>query len=227
VLMGLSVGDQSSLRLLRAARQDMSVALRFRAAASNAPRIGEQLLAQSRTSPTAWKYTFASLHELHEFQTCLTGADVLFDGTASSFLVARSNGLRTKREDLGATRLQILHDGRHDGPRQLRQVLAYFEDGQAMTFAIDGNDVVENTNSRGKFGIKLVEAAVGSPGSRDGDPKEHLKGFLCFGAAVPEGGERDDVTITFESEQDRDSFAQMLPATVRKASSLMDALHLN
>jgi hypothetical protein len=216
--MGLSVADPLSLRLWRAAQQDMSVALRFRAAAANAPIIADQFLAQSRGNSTTWKYTFATLPEVHVFQKCLTGANVLFDSVASSFLVTRGNGLRTKKEDFGTTRLQLLHDA----SKQLWQVLAYFEDGQAINFALDASDVFERSNGKGKFSLRLVEAKVSLPGEGEDNEK---RGFLCV-EDVFEGDERDDITVTFEGEDSRDELAQVLPASVKKASSLMGALHL-
>ncbi len=196
----------------------MSVALRFRMTATNGPFIADQLLAQSRTNPTAWKYDFASLQDLHAFQKCLTGGDVLFDDTASSFLVTRGNGLRTKKEELGVTRLQLFQDD----IKQLRQLLAYFENGQAMNFALDTNDIFERSNSKGKFSIRLVEAKVSLPA--DGE-NEQRRGFLCV-EDIAEGRERDDITITFDGEDSRNELAQVLPSSVKKTSSLMGALHL-
>jgi hypothetical protein len=216
--MGLNVADPLSLRLWRAAQQDMSVALRFRTAAANAPIIADQLLAQSRGNPTTWKYTFATIPEVHVFQKCLTGADVLFDRVASSFLVTRGNGLRTKKEEFGVTRLQLLHDS----SKQLWQVLAYFEDGQAMNFTLDANDIFERSTGKGKFSIRLVEAKVNLPTESEENEK---RGFLCV-EDITEGDERDDITVTFEGEESRDELVRVVPASVKKASSLMGALHL-
>ena len=218
MLMGLKIGDQTSLYLWRAAQQDMSMILRFREVGTSGPKIAKQLLAYSRTHSNTWKYTFATLSDLHSFQKCLTGAEVLFDGTASSFLVSRGNGMRTKKEEFGAARLQILHDRL----RQIWHLLAYFGDGQGMNFALEASDVVERSNTKGKYNIRLVEAKVSLLAEGEGNEK---KGFLCV-EDIAEGNERDDIAITFESEDDRDRLVQILPASVRKASSLMGALHL-
>lgn len=216
MFMSLSSTDLLSVRLWRAAQQEMNVALRFRAAPANASKIAEQLLAQSKTNSSSWKYTFATLQELHAFQKCLTDADILFDRVASSFLVTRGNGLRTKKEDFGVTRLQLFHDG----PRQLWQVHAYFEDGQALNFALNTNDVFERSNSKGNFSIRLVEAKITLPAEDNAEKK----GFLCV-EEVDDGIERDDITITFDEDEYVDQLAQVLPASVKKASSLLDALH--
>lgn len=217
VFMNLSSTDPLSLRLWRAAQQETNVALRFRAAPASAPKIAEQLLAQSRTKSSSWKYTFATLQEVHTFQKSLTGADVLFDRIASSFLVTRGNGLRTKKEEFGATRLQLFHDG----SKQLWQVHAYFEDGQTLNFALDTNDVFERSNSKSNFSIRLVEVKITLPAAKDDDEK---RGFLCV-EEVDDGIERDDITITFDEHEYVDQLAKVLPASVKKTSSLMDALH--
>lgn len=207
----------------------MSVALRFKAAGTNAPTIAEQLLTQSKTNPSTWKYTFATPDDLHTFQKRLTDSDVLFDGTASSFLVSRGNGLRTKKEDFGVTRLQLLHDAH----KQLWQVLAYFEEGgQAMNFTLDANDVFERSNGKGRFSIRLVEvkvsvpaAAVAAAADAGDDDFSEKKAFLCV-ENVDEGSERDDIVLSFEAEESRDRLAAVLPSAVKKASSLMGGLRL-
>lgn len=218
VLMGLVCADQLSLNLRRMPHQDMSVAVRYKAAPANAPVVAEQLLAQSRTNPTTWKYTFATLHELHIFQKCLTGADVIFDGIASSFRVSRGHGLRTKNEELGNTRLQLLINRSN----HIFQLHAYFEDGQAMNLSLGANDTFEKVNTKGKFSIKLVDARVSPPTEEEDLTK---RGFLCV-EDIAEGSEKEDITISFDGEYGRDVMAQMLPASVKRASSLMGALHL-
>lgn len=215
--MGLKIGDQTSVQLWRAAQQDMSMILRFREGGSSGPKMAKQLLAQSKMHSTRWKYTFATVSDLHRFQKSLTGAEVLFDGTPSSFLVSRGGGMRSKKEGFGAARVQILHDG----SRQMWQLLAYFGDGQGMNFGLEASDVFERSNAKGKYNVRLVEAKVRLPAQED----EERRGFLCV-EDVAEGDERDDITITFDFEDERDRLAQVLPASVRKASSLMGALHL-
>ncbi|ERF72175.1 hypothetical protein EPUS_02966 [Endocarpon pusillum Z07020] len=222
VYMALNTTDPTMLHLLRNAQQDISIALRFRAAPPTAPAIATQILSQSRTHPTTWKYTFATPHDLHTFQKCLTGSEVLFDGTASSFLVSRGTGLRTKKADFGVTRIQLLHDSL----KQRWQMLTYFEDGgQAMQFGLDGNDVFERSNSKGKYSIKLVEVKISPPSPAPEDGGDEKKGFLCV-EETPEGDERDDILISFEAEETRDRLAHVLPSAVKKTSSLMGALHL-
>ena len=221
VYMALNTTDPTILHLRRNPQQDTSIALRFRAAPPTAPAIATQILSQSRTHPTTWKYTFATPHDLHTFQKCLTGTEVLFDGTASSFLISRGTGLRTKKADFGVTRIQLLHDSL----KQRWQMLTYFEDGgQAMQFELDGTDVFERSNSKGKYSIKLVEVKISLPSPAPEDGGER-KGFLCV-ENTPEGDERDDILISFEAEETRDRLAQVLPSAVKKASSLMGALHL-
>jgi hypothetical protein len=216
--MSLSAGEPTSLRIWRMAQQDLSMIVRFRAAPPNAKAIADQVLADSKKSPSVWKYLFASPVELHAFQKFLTGADVLFDGVASSFTATRGSGLRTKKEEFGIARIQLLHDGW----KQLWEVLTYFEDGQAMNFALEANDVFERYNGKNKYSIRLVEAKVKLPA--EGDDQDR-RGFLCP-EDITEAEERDDITLTFESESVRDQLAQVLPSSVKRTTTLMGALHL-
>ncbi len=221
VYMALNTTDPTTLHLRRTPQQDTSIVLRFRAAPPTSPAIATQILSQSRANPTTWKYTFTTPHDLHTFQRCLTGSEVLFDGTAHSFLISRDKGLRSKKADFGITRIQLLHDS----VKQTWQMLTYFEDGgHAMQFALDGSDVFERSNSKGKYGIKLVEAKISFPAAAE-DAEEEKKGFLCV-EDLSEGKERDDIVVSFEAEETRDRLAQVLPSAVKKTSSLMGALHL-
>ena len=224
VYLGLTTAEPTSICLWRAAQQDMNVVVSFKTAPTNAATVAEQLLAQSRTAPTVWKYTFATPQDLHVFQKCLTGADVLFDGTASSFLVSRGHGLRTKKEDLGTARLQLLQDP----PAQSWQVLAYFDDGSpALNFALDANGVFEQSNTKARFGIRLLEANVSFPAAAESDDINNGKKsrFICVDD-VAVADDRVDIVISFDDEPSRDRLAQLLPSPVKKASSLMGALHL-
>lgn len=218
--MSLGVGDATSLWLWHAPQRDMSIVLRFRAAASNAPAAVEQLLAQSRTNPARWKYSFSSLGELHAFQECLTGANIPYDGTASSLAVSRGSGLRIRKEELGSPRLQILHHS----SKQIHtwHVLAYFADSQCMRVQLDANDVFEKSHSKGKFSIRLVGVRASVSAGDEGDEK---RGFLCL-EDDSQMNERDNVTIMFDEEDDRDRMAQALPCSVKPVTSIMGALHL-
>lgn len=222
--MSLSVGDPTSLHLWRAAQQDMRVILRFRAAPSNASLVAEQLLAQSRKNPTSWQYTFNSLGELHAFQGCLTGADISYDGTASSLSISRGSGLRSKKEELGGTRLQVLHHVSKQIPTW--EILAYLANGQCMRVQLDANDVFEKSQGKGKFSIRLVEARFSLPTKDDRDEK---RGFLCLedvGQNAGQNNERENITIVFDDEDDRNELAQVLPCSIKQAASMMGTLHL-
>ena len=232
----------------------MSITLRFKSAPPTAPSVAEHLLAQSTStsSTTTRTYTFATPTDLHTFQHHLSGSTVLFDATASAFLVARraGTGLRAKKEDRGAARLQLLRDG-GDGDVRWR-FLAYFgreegeekeEDGRgqaaAMCFAVDAKGVFEYVNGGGKggrFGIRLLDVVADGGGGAGSDDQKKASAFLCLGVAEEQldhsssssSAEREDVTLLFEREEVRDRLAEVLPAPVKKpaALGLRGALHL-
>jgi ABC-type sulfate/molybdate transport systems ATPase subunit len=145
---------------------------------------------------------------------------VLFDGVASTFTISRGSGLRTKKEEFGATRVQVLHD--RGKQVAIWHILAYFEDGQAMCFTVDPNDALEKSNSKGKFGLKLTDASFRLPS--EGETDERRK-FLCIENVV-EPDEQEDIVVVFENEETRDRLAQVLPGSVKEASSLRGTLRL-
>lgn len=146
--------------------------------------------------------SFPKLEDLHKFETAITGFEVLFDGIASVFAIARRRMVVPihKKWEAGATRIQIVQQ---DG---VAQMLAYFEDfshGKCMGFHLKGTDVYEYFGKAGKAGLKLVDAKFPLPkmlpADQDGAQAAADSAFMCLD--LPElPGEHDDLSIIFESE---------------------------
>ncbi|MCJ1272843.1 hypothetical protein MMC21_000632 [Puttea exsequens] len=161
-------------------------------------------LQNMHTTPTTHHYHFHSLPNLHTFQSLLTGFTPLFDAPVASFAISRRRMVAPVHKQWHAerVRLQIVAN---DEKKQV-QLVAFFEDfshGKCMNFALRVTDVFENFEKGGVFYLCCVDAKFALPRRRqaEGTGDENWEdGFVCLGN--PEWpGERDDVTVGFESGQ--------------------------
>ncbi|PKS12015.1 hypothetical protein jhhlp_001311, partial [Lomentospora prolificans] len=219
----LEVGNPKVLHVLRQPQQDLTVAL----SESHVPKDtcvgvlqGLQIMSKAQTVRS---YTFQTLENLHLFQEGITGFKVLFDTMATSFAIARRRMVVPihKKWEAGRTRIQVVQQG------PIMQMLVFFEDfhhGHCMGFVLKGTDVFEAFGRSSKAGIKIVDAKFPLPRVVD-EGRSGVGGetddvaFVCLD--LPEiPGEHDDISITFESEADRDTLCQLLPSPVKGASRL-------
>ncbi|KAK4164214.1 hypothetical protein QBC43DRAFT_318345 [Cladorrhinum sp. PSN259] len=173
-------------------------------------------------APTIRTFSFSKLEDLHKFETAITGFEVLFDGIASTFAIARRRMVVPihKKWEAGGTRIQVVQQ---DG---VAQILAFFEDfshGKCMGFNLKGTDVYESFGKAGKAGLKLVDAKFPLPKTlppdQDAAQVAADSAFLCLD--LPElPGEHDDISIIFESETERDRLIACLPAPVKGGSRM-------
>ncbi|KAL8692069.1 MAG: hypothetical protein Q9218_002828 [Villophora microphyllina] len=168
-----------------------------------------RLLSDINQSPSTKTFDFLSLNDLHTFQALITGFTILFDGFAKSFNIPRRRMVAIhKRWEASTTRIQII---KHE---QTVQLLAFFKDfshGKCMNFVIKSTERFESFSRSGVPYLCIVDAKFALPKGESG--------FVCLD--MPEyPGEHDDISIGFESEYDRDTFAKALPATVTQLSRL-------
>ncbi|KAF1846106.1 uncharacterized protein K460DRAFT_283940 [Cucurbitaria berberidis CBS 394.84] len=223
LLVRLPVDGAAELTLLREAQQDMAIAIDGSRTERGIPEALAELLRTLTTASTIRRLTFNSFKDLHDFQLAVTGFDVKFDGTASTFSISRRRMVVPIYKQWTATsiRLQIVQQD------NIVQLLAFFEDfshADAMNFQLRTMDVFEKTDKGSKFGLKLVDAKFALPvEERRGEGKMQkaegrLTGwsgvkrrFVCLDE-VEYPGEHDDILIQFDSAEIRDHFAAALPA---------------
>ncbi len=179
----------------------MTVALSEAQVPRELPReLGDGLQVIHR-APTCRTYHFASLADLHAFQAALTGFQVVFDGIASTFAIARRRMVVPihKKWEAGTTRIQVVQQDK------VTQLLAFFPDfhhGHCMGLVLKGTDVFEAFSRSGKAGLKIDDAkfplprvaADGGSGSVVTDTE-----FVCLD--LPDlPGEHDDISILFDKE---------------------------
>lgn len=241
--MRLEVSNAKLLRVFRQPQKDMTVSVSEAQVPKELPKDLADAMQLLQTNQTIRSYEFNNLKDLHEFQAALTGFEVMFDGLAATFAIARRRMVVPihKKWEAGFTRIQVvrLED------RQL-QLLAFFEEfqhGHCMNFVLKGTDVYESFHRGGKSGIKFVDAKFPLPrlpADRDGDFDDMA--FVCLD--LPDlPGEHDDISIMFEKESgrpsvqqrsgreadqaphlDRDRLCELLPAPVKGSSRMSSRL---
>ncbi|KAL2072521.1 hypothetical protein VTL71DRAFT_11864 [Oculimacula yallundae] len=215
----LDVQSLTELKILRQPQQDMTASVAESQVSKDLPReLATILLDSVAKSETTRKYTFPSLQELHLFQAALTGFAVVFDGIACSFNISRRRMVVPiyKKWDAATTRVQIVQK------EKVIQLLAFFDNfshGKAMNFTLKSTDIFETSSNKKTFSLKIVDAKFSLPKAQKGTEGGVDHEFVCLD--MPEyPGEHDDVTIVFDTEAVRDSFAKALPAPAKIASRM-------
>ncbi|KAK0631831.1 hypothetical protein B0T14DRAFT_559579 [Immersiella caudata] len=213
----LDVRNPNCMIIYRPPQNDMTIAVMEAMVHRDLPSEISHALDILRQTPTIRTLIFPSVAELHTFETAITGHKVLYDGVANSFAIARRRMVVPihKKWEAGQTRIQVVQQ---DGVVQL---LAFFDDfahGKCMGFGLKGTDVFESFGKGSKAGLKIVDAKFPLPkpvvpGAEDAHAVAEVS-FVCLD--LPElPGEHDDISITFDSEQERDKVASCLPAPVK------------
>lgn len=220
----LDVRDNKCMAVLRQAQQDLTVAVSDVQVAREMGRELTEALRSVATTPTCRVLRFPTQADLHAVQLAITGYRVVYDGTATTFAIARRRMVVPihKKWEAGTTRIQIVIQP----DTKVTQLLAFFQDfhyGQSMSFVLKGTDVFESFGRGNKLGIKIDDAKFPLPrmpsGDSAGDGKVsgaewHETAFVCLD--MPDlPGEHDDISILFDKEAERDRFASCLPAAVR------------
>ncbi|KAF2481230.1 hypothetical protein BDY17DRAFT_325934 [Neohortaea acidophila] len=224
-----------AIQIFRYPQEDCTVAVDVRNCPASETSIAD-LTHLVQQQPTIRTFTFATSEDLHAFQTAITGCQVRYDGVAANLSIARRRMVVpgfSKKWEASNVRLQIVS---YD---VVFQILAFMEDfghADALCFRVRSTDTFEVVKGDGKgkkWGIKLVEAKFSLP--KDGEGRDEGKGGdAALGAGVLErvkrrfvnlegmeyAEEHDDVTIGFESQEDRDRFAQALPAATTVARGI-------
>ena len=218
----LSSDGKPDLTVFRAAQESMSITLD---PSKGSQQLSGELADIQRTVfmlPTVRTFSFYTSEDLHAFQASITSFQVIYDGLAQAFTIARRRPVtalsRHKKLEASTTRLQIIS---HERQRVI-QLLAFFEDmpqADALNFQLKGVDEFErydDKHSKGHYGVKMVDAKFTLPvrergdrddrGSRSATPDEGAnfrnleRRFVCLDALEPPA-ENDDIVIGFESEQ--------------------------
>ncbi|KAL5320921.1 hypothetical protein ACEPPN_011731 [Leptodophora sp. 'Broadleaf-Isolate-01'] len=215
----LDVTSLTELKVLRQPQQDMTASVAESQVSKELPReLASILLESIANSESTRKYTFPSLQELHLFQAALTGFAVVFDGIACSFNISRRRMVVPiyKKWDAATTRVQIVQR------EKVIQLVAFFDNfshGKAMNFTLKSTDIFETSSSKKTFSLRIVDAKFSLPKAQNGSEAGVDHEFVCLD--MPEyPGEHDDVTIVFDTEAVRDSFAKALPAPTKIASRM-------
>lgn len=142
-------------------------------------------------------------HDLHIFQASVLGCDVIYDGTPSSFIVARRKMGVPIKYPASDCRLQILQD-RASGACRLTAFMSDFELAEAMCTEITPEDTYEQlkSNDKGKkWGIKMSDVQFNLPSKLDDDDEQgKVRRRFTSLAESNDTNERGDIIVGFEEE---------------------------
>ncbi|OAX84535.1 hypothetical protein ACJ72_01104 [Emergomyces africanus] len=211
--VALDVSIPTAISILRPPQVDLGISVAENLVPKETPGDMTRLLKTARTTTIIRRYNFSSLQDLHTFQQAVTNFKVRFDGFASLFTISRRRMVVPiyKKWEATKVRLQVIKQ------EKIVQLVAFFHDfshGKCMNFVLKSTDIFESFNHRsGKFGVKIVDAKFALP-----KPDDHPSaGFVCLD--MPEyPGEHDDITIAFDSENDRAEFQNVMPGSVKEPS---------
>ncbi|KXT09559.1 hypothetical protein AC579_9007 [Pseudocercospora musae] len=215
LLLRVPTPESASVQILREPQQDMTMSIDTRNSPQHVAEGVGQLLHAVMKQPSIRTFTFASREDLHAFQTAITGHTVRYDGLASGFGISRRRMVVPIYKKLEASNVRVQIVSR-DSVVQLLAFMEEFNYADAMCFQIKSTDVFEQSkgDSKGKkWSVKMVDAKFSLPPREKEDSEEmRLKQRFVNLEGLDYAEEHDDITIGFDSEQDRDRFAQALPA---------------
>ncbi|KAL8696438.1 MAG: hypothetical protein Q9224_002794, partial [Gallowayella concinna] len=210
----LDPDSPNRIRISRPLQKDMTVCFADDQLSKEQYEALRQMLVDIGQSPSVKMLGFKSMKDLHTFQALITGFSVLFDGYARTFAISRRRMVVPihKRWEASATRVQIVSRDK------TIQLLAFFKDfshGSCMNFALKSTDVFECFTRSNNAYLSIVDAKFALPKSQTDSDHDYIS------LDMPEyPAEHDDITIGFESEQDRDNFGRVLPAAVNQLSRI-------
>ncbi|EEA18751.1 hypothetical protein TMatcc_010706 [Talaromyces marneffei ATCC 18224] len=213
--IGLDPNSNTTFTMYRARQEDMTVAIAENLVEKELPDSLTQFLEASKTKPTIRRFEFSSVEDLHKFQEMMTGFRVVFDSTVTSFAIARRRMVVPihKKWEASGVRLQLVVQNK------TIQLLAFFggdfSHGKCMNFLLRGTDNYESSSRSGKCTVRIVDAKFALP-KKD---EEEASAFVCLDM-LEYATEHDDITIVFESEQDRSKFLTCLPGSTREPARM-------
>lgn len=220
MLLRLPCADKliPAVQMLRQPQSDLTMSIDTRQSPQHVTEGISELMRLAQERQTIRTFTFATADDLHAFEAAITGFTVLYDGVASSFSISRRMMVVSIHHKWIASnvRLQVVSQG------SVVKVLAFMEDfshADALCFQVKPSDVFENVkgdNKNKKWAIKLKEAKFSLPSQKEGkediDIKERVRRRFVNLEGLDYAEEHDDITVGFDTEEDRDRFAQVLPA---------------
>ncbi|KAH8692351.1 hypothetical protein BGW36DRAFT_363345 [Talaromyces proteolyticus] len=212
--ISLDANFNTALYMYRAQQEDLTVSIAENLVEKDLPDRVTQFLEAARSKAMVRCYEFATLQALHEFQEIVTGYRVAYDGMAVSFAIARRRMVVPihKKWEASSVRLQLVYQNK------TVQLLAFFGNdfshGTCMNFVLKGTDTYESSNRSGKIAVRIVDAKFALP-----KKEEEASEFVSLD--MPDyPSEHDDITISFESEQERARFYTALPGAIREPTRM-------
>jgi hypothetical protein len=165
LLLRLPCITSAAIQLLRNPQEDLGMSIDTRHSHASVTDGIAELHRLAQQQPTIRTMTFASMEDLHSFQTAITGCSVRYDGLASTLSIARRMMVVPIYKKWEATniRLQVVS---HSSVVQFVAFMEDFSHAGALCFQVKSTDVFETIKGDGKgkkWGVKLVDAKFSLP----------------------------------------------------------------
>ncbi|KAK4627994.1 hypothetical protein CLAFUR0_04332 [Fulvia fulva] len=216
MLLRLPITDAPVIQMLREPQEDMTMSIDTRQSNQQVAHGIGQLLQTVLEQQTIRTFSFASHQDLHTFQTAITGCTVRFEGLAATFAIARRRMVVPiyKKWEATTVRIQMISK---EGVVKLVAFMDDFSHADSLCFQVKTTDtfeLIKGDDKKKKWGVKLVDAKFSLPSQEKGEVSEgdRLRRRFVNLEGLDYAEEHDDITIGFDTEQDRDRFAQTLPA---------------
>jgi hypothetical protein len=209
LLLRLPCNDTQTVQILRQPQTDMTMSIDARNAPHNVSDGVADVFKVAQNLSTVRTFTFATPHDLHAFETAITGFTVRYDGLASTLAISRRMMVVPIYHKWAATkvRIQIVANQQNT----VFQLLAFMEDfahAEALCFQIKTTDVFETIKGDGKnkrWAVKMVDAKFTLPPPQGKDeifsPEEKAKRRFINLEGLDYAQEHDDITVGFDSQE--------------------------
>ncbi|KAK3725978.1 hypothetical protein LTR37_000126 [Vermiconidia calcicola] len=224
LLLRIPCVDTPAIQMLRNPQEDMGMSVDTRQSLANVVDGISELMQTVRQQATIRTLTFSSFDDLHAFQTAITGCTVRYDAMATSLSISRRRMVVPiyKKWEASNVRIQLVAQS------TVVQVLAFMEDfshADALCFQIKSTDVFETVKGDGKgkkWAVRMVDAKFSLPHHEKGEvsAEERVRRRFVNLEGLDYAEEHDDITVGFDTEADRDRFAQALPTAATRARGL-------
>lgn len=227
LLLRLPCAQSAAIQLFRSPQHDMGMSIDTRQSHASTTDGITELHRLVRQQSTIRTMTFASMEDLHSFQTAITGHTVRYDGLAASLSIARRMMVVPiyKKWEASNVRLQVVS---HSGVIQLLAFMEYFSHADSLCLQVKSTDNFETIKGDGKgkkWAVKLVDAKFSLPHRPPAEKEEKhhkdkdmekekrdvemsveereakVRGRFVNLECLEYAEEHDDITVGFETTQ--------------------------
>jgi hypothetical protein len=240
LLLRLPCTNSPTIQILRQPQTDLTMSIDARNTPHHVADGVADIFKVARNIPTIRTLTFSTPHDLHAFETAITGFTVRYDGLASNLAISRRRMVVPIYHKWTATnvRIQVVANA-SNSVVQLLAFMEGFAQAEALCFQIKSTDVFEAVKGDGKnkkWAVRMVDAkftllpppnaaATASGREQEIPAEERAKRRFVNLEGLDYAQEHDDVTVGFESQEGASLFFHSLVQILTKSLANNDFPH--